>query len=129
MASMATLKIKEKLARIVEIISEKKAKDIVILDVHNFSGLCDYFIICSGESTRQVKAIHEEAIRHCKKDNIKAQHSEGGESSSWVLVDFFDVILHIFSDEAREYYNLEQLWNKAKKVTVKIPRKTKDQPK
>ncbi|MCF7908434.1 MAG: ribosome silencing factor [Candidatus Omnitrophica bacterium] len=126
---MTTLKIKEKLARIVEIISEKKAKDIVILDVHNFSGLCDYFIICSGDSTRQVKAIHEETIRSCKEGDMRAQHSEANESSYWVLVDFFDIILHIFTDEAREYYNLERLWDKAKKVTVKIPRKIKAQPK
>ena len=109
--------IKEKLAKIVEIISKKQAKDIAILDVRNLSGLCDYFIICSTDSARQVKATYQDVIKQCRENKMKAQHFEGDESLRWILVDFFDVILHIFSDEAREYYNLEQLWNKAKKVT------------
>lgn len=122
------LKIKEKLVRIVELINERQAKDIVVLDVRNLSSLCDYFIICSGESTRQVRAIHAETVKHCRKDKINVQHSEVDEGARWILVDFFDIILHIFFDEAREYYDLEKLWDKAKKVTVRIPRKIKNLP-
>ena len=96
-------------------------KDIVILDVGKISGLCDYFVICSGESGRQVKAIYEEAARQCKNNKIKVHHHESDEDFSWIFVDFFDVILHVFSDEARKFYDLEHLWREAKKVKAKIP--------
>ena len=107
---------KEKALKIAEIITAKKARDIVILDMRKVSGICDYFVICSGDSTTQVKAIYEEARRMCKKNMIKIRSFEIDQSSHWILVDFFDVILHIFLDETRKFYNLEYLWSTAKKI-------------
>jgi len=83
------------------------------------SNLCDYFIICSGESSRQVKAICEETTKMCKKNKIEIQHQERDELSQWILIDLFDIMLHVFLDEARKFYNLEHLWHEAKKVDTK----------
>jgi len=116
--SKKPLRIKGELARIVEIISTKKAENIVVLDVRNSSGLCDYFVICSADSARQVKAIAYEAVKACRKDEIKVRHFQDDPSLRWMLVDFFDIILHIFLEEARDFYNLENLWSKAKKIPL-----------
>ena len=110
---------KAKALKIVEFILARQAKDVVVLDVGKISGFCDYFIICSGESARQVRAIYEETVRECKKNKIKIRSYQDDESCRWILVDLFDVILHIFLEEAREFYNLEQLWETAKKVKIK----------
>ena len=111
--------------KIVEFISARKAKDIVILDLRGQSGLCDYFVICSGESSRQVDAIHQETVKLCRKNNIKVHSHQNDESLRWILIDLFDVILHIFFEEAREFYNLEYLWNTAKKVRLPASLKVK----
>ena len=110
---------KKKAIQIARSLLEKKAKEVILLDVRDSSGLCDYFIICSADSAVQVKAIHQEIVKICKKNNINIQHSEKDEFSRWILVDFFDIILHIFLDEAREYYNLEYLWSSAKRIEIK----------
>ena len=102
---------RQKALKIADIALAKQARDVAILDVRKVSSICDYFVICSGESQRQVKAIHEEVIKSCKKNEIRIQHSEKDEAARWILVDFFDVILHIFFEEARSFYNLEYLWN------------------
>src|SRR3989338_6957465 len=117
--SKKSYRIREKLSKIAAIISEKKANDIVILDVRNLSGLCDYFIICSGSSTRHARAIYEETVRACKKNQIEIQHCEDDALGEWILVDFFDVVLHIFFSQTRPFYNLEYLWSRAKKVPLK----------
>jgi len=119
---------KKKSLYLAELISSKQAKNVVVLDMSETSGICDYFVICSGLSGVQVKAIRDEVIRTCKKDNINIQHCSSDESLRWVLLDFFDVILHIFLEEAREFYNLEYLWNSAKKINLvkkKVKRKAK----
>lgn len=103
----------------IDFIREKKAIDPVVLDVHAHSGLCDYFIICSGETARQVEAIYEEVAKQCKRSKIEISHAERDAASHWLLVDFFDVILHIFVVPAREFYNLEYLWNQAEKARIK----------
>lgn len=101
---------------IAEFISTKKAEDIVILDIRKISNLCDYYVICSGSSSTQIKAIHDYALRKSKEKKIKVQHSETDLTYQWVLIDYIDVMLHIFSKEARKFYNLEYLWKKAKRV-------------
>ena len=113
------LESKTKALKIVEFASAKKAKNIVVLDVQKISTLCDYFIICSGESTAQVKAIYEEVSKMCKRNKIKIRSSENDKLSHWILIDFFDIILHIFLEETRSFYNLEYLWSEAKKIKVK----------
>lgn len=98
---------------------EKKANDPVILDVRDFSGICDYFVICSADTERQTKAIYETIAKKCSKEKISISHSELDQECKWILIDLFDVIVHIFVDEAREFYNLEYLWKSANKVAIK----------
>jgi len=90
----------------------------LILDLRNLSGFCDYFIICSGESQRQVRAIYEEVLESCKKEKIEIHHKEEDNESQWLLIDFFEVVLHIFLEEKRKFYNIEHLWREAKKVRL-----------
>ena len=110
---------RKKALQIIEFIQDKQAKDVVLLDIRKVSNLCDYFIICSGESARQVKAICEETIKMCKKNKIIMQHQESDELSRWILIDLADIMLHVFLDEARNFYNLEYLWSGAKKINLK----------
>lgn len=107
---------KAKALEIARFIASKKANDITILDVRNSSGLCDYFVICSGESTTQVNALYEAIVKKFRENKSMIHHWEKSESLHWILVDFFDVILHIFDEEARNYYNLEYVWSQARKV-------------
>lgn len=109
---------KIKALKIVEYMLEKKAHNPVVLDMRNVCDLCEYFIICSGETGVQVRAIHDEVVKRSREDNFHIHHSEDDAESRWVLVDFFDVILHIFVDDARQYYDLEYLWRDAKKVRI-----------
>ena len=99
---------------VVEHIQEKKGYDIKILDLTGLSAMSDYFIICSADAGVQVKAIADEVDKKLRKDGIKCYHREGYNSLNWVLLDYFDVVLHVFRKEAREFYNLEKLWGDAK---------------
>jgi len=98
----------------IEYAADRKALDIVRLDLREILGYTDYFVICTGRSDRQVKAIHD-AIHL----GMKSQHGllprkvEGISQASWVLMDYLDVIVHVFTPETREYYRLEQLWGEA----------------
>ncbi len=102
--------------KIAEFVSAKKAKDILILDLREISNICDYYVICSGDSPAQVKAIYDEANRKSKKGKIKIQHSETDMTCQWMLIDYGSTILHIFSEEARKFYDLEYLWKQAKVI-------------
>ncbi len=96
---------------------EKKALDIRLLDLRQQSSFTDYFVICSAQSDPQIKAIAEEVEREMRETaEIKAIGREGGPSSKWAVVDFGDVVVHIFHEQAREHYRLEELWNDAKQV-------------
>ncbi len=114
---------RQKTLKIADFIQAKKAKDIIALDIRKLSSLCDYFVICSAESQRQTNAICEQVIKECKKNEIDIQHYEKDEQSSWILVDLFDVIVHIFSSPAREFYRLEHLWKAARKLKIKKTKK------
>jgi ribosome-associated protein len=111
---------KAKALKIIEFIKEKKANNPIILDLSGLGGFCDYFIICSGEVEPQVKAIYDEVMDQCRKNNIEIHHFQGDESGRWFVVDLFDVVVHIFSEEARQLYNLEYLWRGAKKVEESV---------
>jgi ribosome-associated protein len=100
--------------QIVDAIAEKKGEDIVVMDLRERALFADYFVICSGASERQLNAIIEgisETAR--KKFHLHPRHVEGDALSGWILVDFDDVIVHIFASQRRRYYNLEELWKKA----------------
>lgn len=98
---------------ITELVKEKQGKGIKVLDIRKISTICDYFVICSADSTVQVKAIADNIDGKLSKNGIKCFNKEGYEELNWVLLDYFDVIVHVFRTEMREYYNLEKLWGDA----------------
>ena len=95
------------LKQITNLALNKKADKLIILDVRGLSSLSDFFIICHGNSEPQVKAIADN-IR--KGTNHKPRHIEGYNNQNWILLDYFDIIVHVFKKDEREYYNLERLW-------------------
>ncbi|UCC18119.1 MAG: ribosome silencing factor [Dehalococcoidales bacterium] len=97
----------------VEIASDKQASNIVLLDTSKVCSFADYFVICSGESSRQLKTIYEEIEHVLKKEGVLPHHREGETDSGWMLLDFGDVIVHIFAMYERELYQLEELWSEA----------------
>jgi len=95
----------------VEAASAKKAVDIVLLDARGVCSFADYFVICSGESSRQIAAIRDEVGHALKKEGILPHHCEGDVDSGWLLLDFNDVTVHIFASLERGYYQLDELWS------------------
>jgi len=100
----------------VEIASDKQAADILLLDVRKVCSFADFFVICSGESGRQIKTIYSEIEHVLKKEGILPLHHEGTIDSGWLLLDFGNVIVHVFATLEREYYQLDGLWEKATPV-------------
>ena len=90
--------------------SDKKARDIVMLDMRNISIITDYFIVCSANSTTQVKAIADNIEDKLAEAGVHPTHKEGYADARWVLLDYGDVVAHVFLEEERDFYNLEQLW-------------------
>ena len=99
--------------RIAEIASDRKAIDIRVLDVRGIVGYTDFFLICSGNTERQAKAIHDAIHEGLKKDGLLPRRVEGQREARWVLMDYLDCVVHIFTPDAREFYRLEQLWGEA----------------
>ncbi len=99
--------------------AEKQALDIVVLDLRNIADFTDYFIICSGAVDVHVKAIYQHIETELLKIGWKPNHIEGTDHLRWVLMDYFDVVIHVLQPDARGYYALERLWGDAPEVTVK----------
>ena len=97
----------------VEAASDKQASNIALLDVKEICSFASYFVICNGESERQIKAIYDEIEHILKKEGVVPHHREGTMDSGWLLFDFGDVIVHIFAPFEREYYQLDELWSRA----------------
>jgi len=95
--------------KISDLIFNKKGYDVRILDLRNIVSFTDYFVICSADSDTQVKAIADEIDKSLRDDGIKCWHKEGYMALSWVLLDYVDVVVHVFKKEAREFYNVEKL--------------------
>ena len=104
--------------RISKLMLEKKALDIRIIDVRKITTLTDCFVICTSESEPQTRAITDHIHKQMKKDGIKAWHIEGYEHLDWVLLDYVNIVVHVFSLESREYYDLERLWADGKITRV-----------
>lgn len=99
---------------VVSAAADKKAENILLLDLRNLSTVADYFVVCSGASERQLRAIAEGIEEQVHKEcHVDAHHVEGLSGGGWILVDYRDVVVHIFSPSQRAYYNLEALWSKA----------------
>jgi ribosome-associated protein len=97
----------------VEAAADKQATDIVLLDARGVCSFADYFVICSGDSARQISAIYDEIGHRLKQEGILPSHHEGTMDSGWLLLDFGSIIVHIFDQFEREYYKLDKLWHQA----------------
>jgi len=97
---------------------DKKALDIVILDISHIASFANYFLFCSGESSRQIQAIADEVEARLKYSGFRPSHIEGYRNAEWILMDYMDLVIHIFSRNARAYYNLERLWRDGKRMDV-----------
>ena len=103
------------LKEIINLALEKKAGDLIAIDIRGISYLSDFFIICHGDSEPHVKAITDHIRKGTKK---KPRHLEGYENQNWILLDYFDIIIHIFKKSEREYYSLESLWADAPSIEL-----------
>ena len=99
--------------KIADLIFNKKGYDVRILDLRKVATFSDFFVICSADSDTQVKAISDEIDNNLRDQGIKCWHKEGLTALSWVLMDYVDVVVHIFKKEVREFYNIEKLWGDA----------------
>lgn len=104
--------------KVAQLSLEKKAESVKILELKKLTTITDYFVICSGQSDVQVKAIVDHIEDSLRFEKIKIWHREGTENFHWVLLDYVDVVVHIFLPEVREFYALEKLWGDAKIIEV-----------
>ena len=96
----------------------KKGLDIKVIEIADISAIADYFVIATGTSSTHVKALADEVEDYLNRNGVSVSHTEGYRSNSWILLDYVDVVVHVFSDEAREYYDLERLWQDGKIVDM-----------
>ena len=97
---------------------DKKAVDLVVLDLRKAAGFTDYFLICSGTNPRQIRAIADAVVDALAAQGAKPAHVEGHDRSEWVLLDYFDFIVHVFVPETRLFYGLERLWGNAERIEI-----------
>ena len=105
--------------RISELMLDKKAVDIIMIDVRKITTLTDFFVVCTSESEPQTRAITDHINQRMKEEGVQSWHIEGYEHLDWVLIDFVHIVVHIFSKETREYYEFERLWADGKITHVK----------
>jgi ribosome-associated protein len=94
----------------------KKASDLVALDISGIATFANFFLICTGDSSRQMQAIADEVEQRLKANGIRPSHVEGYQNAEWILMDYIDLVIHIFSKSARAYYDLERLWRDGKRL-------------
>lgn len=107
--------------RAIDAAQDRKASDVVVLDLRPADAFADYFLICTGQSSPQIKAISDAIQEALAERGLKPSHVEGYEHAGWVLLDYFDFIVHIFSPDARAFYALDRLWGNAKRVEIPAP--------
>jgi ribosome-associated protein len=107
--------------KIAELIFNKKGYDVRIIDLQNIASFTDYFVICSADSDTQVKAISDEIDKNLRDEGIKCWHKEGLTALTWVLMDYVDIVVHVFKKESRDFYNIEKLWGDAPSIEVEDP--------
>jgi ribosome-associated protein len=100
---------------------DKKGSDLVVLDLRRSSAFTDYFVLCTGQNQRQVKAIADAVEEALKRAKVRPAHVEGYDRAEWVLLDYFTFIVHIFTPATREFYGLERLWGQAVRIAVEEP--------
>ena len=97
---------------------DKKAVELVVLDLRKAAGFTDFFLICSGTNVRQVRAIADAVMERLADEGAKPAHVEGYDRSEWILIDYFDFIVHVFAPDTRAFYGLERLWGNADRIEV-----------
>lgn len=115
---MAELKSKEMTKVIVDALSDKKAEDIKVIDISNVSVISDYFVIANGSNPNQIQALVDNIEEKMQKAGYSDPRVEGYNSASWILLDYEDVIVHVFSRDDRQFYNLEKVWSDGIEVAV-----------
>lgn len=110
----------ERVKKITQALYDKKAKDIVALDISQITSLGDYFIICSCSSSVQLRACTDEVEEKMQELGINVVHKEGYNGGTWILMDYNDVIVHIMLEETREFYSLEKLWSDAVEIELEL---------
>ena len=110
--------IPDQVATAVRAAADKKADDLVVLDLRKAAGFTDYFVICTGQNARQIKAIADAVEEALADGHVKPAHVEGYGHAEWVLLDYFDFVVHVFGAETRRFYGLERLWGSATPVDV-----------
>jgi ribosome-associated protein len=109
--------LKQQVSAAIQACLEKKAEELSILEMEKGSGaFTDYFVLCSGTNPRQVQAIADEVELRLKKAGLRPTHVEGYTQAEWVLIDYVDFVVHVFSDKARKFYDLERLWKSARRL-------------
>jgi ribosome-associated protein len=115
-AKPAAAKLSKEIGAVVKAVLDKKAEDLVVLDLRKAGGFTDFFVICTGGNARQISAIADSVRDVLKKDfDERPALAEGIDRSEWVLLDYFDFVVHIFSRECRAFYGLERLWGNAER--------------
>ncbi|MEN8375846.1 MAG: ribosome silencing factor [Gemmatimonadota bacterium] len=109
----AALELPAPLARAVQHAVDRKARDVVVMDLREVSNATDYFLIVSGTSDLHVKGVAEYVLEEMKREGVRANHVEGLRSARWVLIDYIDFVVHVFHPDARAFYQLENLWGDA----------------
>jgi ribosome-associated protein len=109
--------LKQQVSAAIQACLEKKAEELSILEMEKASGaFTDYFVLCSGTNPRQVQAIADEVEMRLKKAGLRPTHVEGYTQAEWVLIDYVDFVVHVFSEKARKFYDLERLWKSARRL-------------
>jgi ribosome-associated protein len=109
--------LKKQVAEAISACQDKKAEEVTILELEKDSGaFTDYFVVCSGTNPRQIQAISDEVEERLEKQGLHPTHVEGYKQAEWVLLDYVDFVVHVFSEKARKYYELERLWKSAKRM-------------
>jgi ribosome-associated protein len=112
--------------RAIEAAQDRKAEDVVVLDLRPAEGFTDYFVIATGQNIRQIHAIADAVKDSLAESGVRPAHVEGGDKAGWILLDYFDFIVHIFSPDTRSFYALERLWGSARRIEVPdLPRTLK----
>ena len=109
--------LKKQVSQAIRACQEKQAEEIAVLELEQGSGaFTDYFVVCSGTNPRQIQAISDEVEQRLEQTGMRATHIEGYRQAEWVLLDYVDFVVHIFSEKARKFYDLERLWKAARRV-------------
>jgi ribosome-associated protein len=117
-----TTRLPSQIDRAVNAAEDKKALDLVVLDLRKAAGFTDFFVIASGANARQVRAIADAVTEALAADGVKPAHVEGYDRSEWILLDYFDFVVHVFAPETRMFYGLERLWGSAERIEVAASR-------